>query len=71
MSCSTRWGQEEEGRKRLSWRGEIAMKRREKQKQKQKQTGKHEALTGRDEVHVLAERVEQESLEAGGDGGQG
>lgn len=44
------------------------MKRREKQKQKQ--TSEREALTGRDEVHVLAECMEQESLEAGEDRGQ-
>lgn len=57
-------GTGEEGRKRTSWRGEIATEGKNKNKNK----NKREALTGRHEVHVLAERVEQESLEAGGDG---
>lgn len=62
-SRSGRWDGEE-GRKRTSWRGEIATEGKNKNKNK----NKREALTGRHEVHVLAERVEQESLEAGGDG---
>lgn len=31
-------------------------------------TSRHTALTGRDEIHVLAECVEQEPLKAGGEG---
>lgn len=52
---------------------EVELERRDSDKEQGKTTtkpepNKHEALTGRDEVHVLAERVEQEPLEAGGDG---
>lgn len=71
VSPRARWGQEEEGRKRLSWRGEIVMEGRGKTKTKSKsklKTSRHTALTGRDEIHVLAERVEQEPLEAEGEG---
>lgn len=71
VSPRARWGREEEGRKRLSWRGEIVMERRGKTKTKSKsklKTSRHAALTGRDEIHVLAECVEQEPLKAGGEG---
>lgn len=35
VSCSARWGWEEEGRKRLSWRGEIVTKGKTNPRSKQ------------------------------------
>lgn len=50
---------------------EAELERRDSNEGKGKTTPKQQTLTGRDEVHVLAECVEQQPLEAGGGGGQG
>lgn len=47
----------------MEGRGKTKTKSKSKLK-----TSRHRALTGRDEIHVLAEGVEQEPLKAAGEG---